>query len=63
MNPVFLLSAAADWLQRLARRWREARRAQRDLELLSTMSEYELRDLGITHASAAAELRYVTRCE
>jgi len=63
MNPILLLSALGRWLQRMACRWQEARRMRRDFAELATMSDVELRDIGISHASMAAGARYVTRCE
>ena len=63
MNPILLLSAIERWLERIARRWSEARRLKRDYAELSAMSDIELRDIGISHASMAAGARYVTRCE
>ena len=62
MNPVILLSAATQWLQHLACRWQEARRARRDFELLSSMSAYELRDIGISHAEIATQAPSSTNC-
>ena len=63
MNPIFLLFALVRWLQRMACRWSESRRIERDMRELATMSEHELRDIGISHASMAAAARLVSRCE
>lgn len=61
MNSIFLLSTLTAWWQRLAHRVQEARRYRQDQQLLSSMSDYQLRDLGLSHAEAATAGRRIFR--
>ncbi len=62
MNTTLILSRFGAWFSRLLCQWREARRLQRGLAELATMSGHELRDIGISHASVAATARRETCC-
>jgi uncharacterized protein YjiS (DUF1127 family) len=54
MNTTLLLSRLAGLWQQLACRLREAARLRRDMQVLSSMSATELRDIGISHGAIAA---------
>ena len=62
MNPIFLLSALAAWWQRITCRMQEARRYRRDMQVLSSMSAHQLRDIGLSHAEVATAMAHLSRC-
>lgn len=49
-----LTQAFTQWLARAACYLRDAQQQRRELQALSQMSAYELRDIGISHAALAA---------
>jgi uncharacterized protein YjiS (DUF1127 family) len=63
MNSIFLLSTLTAWWQGLTRRMQEARRYRHDQQLLSSMSDHQLRDLGLSHAEAATAGRRFFRAQ
>ena len=63
MNPVLLLARLTAWWQRIACRLQESERLRRDMQLLSSMSAQELRDIGISHAALATAAPHLSRCE
>lgn len=57
-----LTRAFSQWLARAACHLREARQQRRELQVLSQMSAYELRDIGLSHAALAASARRPSCC-
>ena len=55
-----LLESISRALQGAFHRWQESRRIARDFAELSEMSEPELRDIGLSHATLA---RFASKCE
>ena len=57
MNTTLILSTFARWMTLVACRLRERRRLAREMEELSRLTPRELKDIGISHAQMAYEVR------